>query len=48
MDNLGYLFAAFAVSWVAIAAYFFTLDRRLKRVEEQVSEAASDEGEPRP
>lgn len=33
MDNLDYLFMAFAIVWVAIFCYIFVLSRRQKRVQ---------------
>lgn len=35
-DNLGYLFAAFAVTWLAIAGYLLYLGQQVKSLREEV------------
>ena len=35
-DNLGYLFAAFAVTWLAIAGYLLYLGQQVKDLREEV------------
>jgi CcmD family protein len=42
MTNLTYLFAAYAVIWVALFLYVFSLSRRSKRLEKML--AALKEG----
>ncbi len=36
MDNLGYLFAAFAVAWVGVFAYITVLIRQQKRIQRDI------------
>ncbi len=35
-DNLGYLFAAFAITWVAIAGYLLYLGQQVKALRDEV------------
>ena len=35
-DNLGYLFAAFAVTWLAIAGYLLYIGQQVKSLREEV------------
>jgi CcmD family protein len=35
-DNLGYLFAAFAVTWLAIAGYLLYLGQQVKALREEI------------
>jgi CcmD family protein len=42
-DNLGYLFAAFAVTWLAIAGYLLYLGQQVRALREDVREV--EEGE---
>ncbi len=43
MDNLGYLFAAYTVTWAALFVYLLTLGRRLKRLEDEARERPDEE-----
>jgi CcmD family protein len=36
MNNLGYLFAAFAVIWLAVLAYVLAIARRLRALEKEI------------
>lgn len=38
MSNTAWLFIAFAVVWIAIGAYLFSLGARQKRLEQRLSE----------
>jgi CcmD family protein len=40
-DNLGYLFAAFAVTWLAIAGYLLYLGQQVKTLRDELR--ATDE-----
>lgn len=40
-DNLGYVFAAFAVTWVGIAAYILYLSQQVRALRDEV-EALDD------
>ncbi len=44
MDNLGYLFAAFAVAWALIFAYVLSVGRRLGQLETRVRD--QQDGDP--
>lgn len=35
-DNLGYLFAAFAVTWLAIAGYLLYLGQQVRQLRDEV------------
>ena len=35
-DNLGYLFAAFAVTWLAIAGYLLYIGQQVKALRDEV------------
>ena len=35
-DNLGYLFAAFAVTWLAIAGYLLYIGQQVKSLRDEV------------
>ena len=35
-DNLGYLFAAFAVTWLAIAGYLLYIGQQVKNLRDEV------------
>ena len=35
-DNLGYLFAAFAVTWVGLAAYVLYLSQQIRNVRDDL------------
>lgn len=35
-DNLGYLFAAFAISWVGIAAYVFYVSSQVRALQDDI------------
>lgn len=37
-DNLGYLFAAFAVTWLAIAGYLLYLGQQVRTLRDEVQE----------
>lgn len=41
-DNLGYLFAAFAITWLAIAGYLLYLGQQVKALREEI-ESLDDE-----
>ena len=36
MDNLDYLFMAFAIVWAAVFGYVFILSRRQRRVQREI------------
>ena len=38
MDNLGFLFAAYAVVWLALFAFLVTLSRRNRALEREIEE----------
>lgn len=38
MTNLPYLFAAYAVVWIALFAYLLRLDRKSRELEDEVRE----------
>ena len=40
-DNIGFLFAAFAVCWVAFFVYAFVFVKRQRRIESQMAELRS-------
>jgi CcmD family protein len=47
MENFWYVFAAFAVIWVAVLAYLFSLSQRQKRLSrdiERIKSGLKDEG----
>jgi CcmD family protein len=44
-DNLGYLFAAFFVTWLAISAYLLYLGQQVRSLRDEVR-AIEDEREP--
>jgi CcmD family protein len=44
-DNLGYLFAAFAVTWIAIAAYLLYLGQQVRSLRDEL-EAGPDAERP--
>ncbi len=50
MDNLHYLFAAFAAVWIVLFAYLMHLNRRTKQLSRQLADLElklqSKEGEP--
>ncbi len=35
-DNLGYLFAAFAISWLGIAGYLVYVSQQVKSLQDQI------------
>ena len=37
-DNLGYLFAAFAATWVGIAAYVYYVSQQVRTLRDEVAE----------
>ena len=37
-DNLGYLFAAFAVTWLAIVAYLLYLGQQVRALRDEIAE----------
>lgn len=41
-DNLGYLFAAFAITWVAIAGYLLYLGQQVKALRDEVESLDDD------
>ncbi len=41
-DNLGYLFAAFAISWVVIGGYLFYLGQQVRALRDE-TQALSDD-----
>lgn len=45
MDNLGYLFAAFAIAWTLIFGYMLILGSRLGRISKDLDRDESDETE---
>lgn len=45
-DNLGYLFAAFAVTWVAIAGYLLYLGQQVRALRDEIA-TLEDERESR-
>jgi CcmD family protein len=42
-DNLGYLFAAFAITWLAIAGYLFYLGQQVRALRDDVRELDNPE-----
>jgi CcmD family protein len=36
MENAGYIFAAFAIVWIAILAYLMVLSNRQRRLEREI------------
>ena len=44
-DNLGYLFAAFAVTWLAIAGYLLYLGQQVRALRDEVNSGPSDEND---
>ena len=47
-DNLGYLFAAFLISWVVIAGYIWSLGRQVHSLRQEVQALTEeDAGAPR-
>ena len=47
MENAGYLFAAFAIAWVLVFGYVFSLfnrQRRLRREIDSLKEALKEKG----
>jgi CcmD family protein len=42
-DNLGYLFAAFGVTWLAIAGYLLYLGQQVRALREDVREIEGGE-----
>jgi CcmD family protein len=42
-DNLGYLFAAFAVTWLAIAGYLLYLGQQVKQLRDEVTGGLPDD-----
>lgn len=45
MDNLGYLFAAFAVAWALIFGYMLILGGRLNRISKDLERDESEDAE---
>lgn len=43
-DNLGYLFAAFAITWLGIAAYLFYVNQQVRGLHDEV-QALNDRAE---
>ena len=41
-DNLGYLFAAFAISWLAIGGYLFYLGQQVRALRDETQLIADD------
>lgn len=37
-DNLGYLFAAFAVTWLMIAGYMFYMNVQIRELQEDIED----------
>ncbi len=37
-DNLGYLFAAFAITWIMIAGYLFYLNNQIRALREDIED----------
>lgn len=53
MDNLAYLFVAYASVWLVLAGYLWRLSRRAKALEEELArlrglQVEADRGETRP
>jgi CcmD family protein len=42
-DNLGYLFAAFAVTWLAIAGYLLYLGQQVRQLRDEVAGGPAEE-----
>jgi CcmD family protein len=42
MDNLGYLFAAFAVIWVVVFGYILVLVNRQKKLKREIEKLETD------
>jgi CcmD family protein len=41
-DNLGYLFAAFAISWIAIGGYLIYLGQQVRALRDETQMVADD------
>lgn len=41
-DNLGYLFAAFAATWLGIAAYVYYVSQQVRTLRDEVAEIEVD------
>jgi len=44
MDNLGYLFAAFAVIWAVVFVYILVLMNRQKKLKREIEKLETDNG----
>ena len=42
-DNLGYLFAAFAITWLAIAAYLLYLGQQVRQLRDEMTAGQIDD-----
>jgi len=47
MDNLGYLFAGFAVIWVLVFGYLWYLGRAIDRLQRRLDASAAGSEKPR-
>ncbi len=45
-DNLGYLFAAFAITWLAIAGYLLYLGQQVRALREELQPLEDELSEP--
>lgn len=43
-DNLGYLFAAFAITWVAIAGYLYYINTQIQSLEDDLQDLEEQRG----
>ncbi|CAN5524596.1 hypothetical protein BH23CHL2_BH23CHL2_08050 [soil metagenome] len=41
-DNLGYLFAAFAVTWIGIAAYLVYVSQQVRALRDDLEDLSSE------
>lgn len=44
-DNLGYLFAAFAATWIGIAAYVYYVGQQVRNLRDDVAEIEVESAE---
>ncbi len=45
MKNFEFLFAAYAVIWVLLGAYFFRLNGKIKQIQEKLDQLEIKQGE---
>lgn len=42
-DNLGYLFAAFAITWLAIAGYMLYVGQQVRQLRDEIAAPLDDD-----